>query len=172
MVSPSAHRSLCTAELKGKQNIILSGWRLLRLIRAIICNCRAEGTILPKDNVAQSPSEERTLKRKDQTHDHDTLSAVLKTSIEKTCFYLFFKKNKFKALFISLLPTSPPNLPLIHLQHHPAHAVPPHPVSKLGHASQPTAHTFLSSSSFWTLIHLWSDSVQFALRGIQDYCTY
>lgn len=84
--------------------------------------------------------------------------------------YLFLKK--FKALSISCLPTSPPNLPLIHLQHHPTHAVPPHPVSKLGHASQPTAHTFLSSSSFWTLIHLWSDSVQFALRGIQDYCTY
>lgn len=40
-----------------------------------------------------------------------------------------------------------------------------HPVSKLGHASQPTAHTFLSSSSFWTLIHLWSDSLQLALRG-------
>lgn len=81
VVSPSAHRSLCTAKLKGKQNIILSGWRLLRLISAIICNCRAEGTILPKDNVAQSPSEERTLKRKDQTHDEDTLSAILKISI-------------------------------------------------------------------------------------------
>lgn len=54
----------------------------------------------------------------------------------------------------------------------PSHALPPHPVSKLGHASQPTAHTFLSSSSFWTLIHLWSDSVLLALQGIQDYCTY
>lgn len=69
-------------------------------------------------------------------------------------------------------PYNTPNHPLIHLQHHPTHAAPPHPVSKLGHASQPTAHTFLSSSSFWTLIHLWSYSVQFSLQGIQDYCTY
>lgn len=111
MVSPSAHRSLCTAELKGKQNIILSGWRLLRLIRAIICNCRAEGTILPKDNVARSPSGERTLKRKDQTHDDDTLSAILKISIEKTCFYFFFLKINLR---LSLSPVSLNHPPTSH----------------------------------------------------------
>ena len=61
-------------------------------------------------------------------------------------------------LFLVLLPTTPPPPQTTHLQLHPAHHGPPHPVSKLGHASQPAAHTFLSSSSFWTLIHLWSDS--------------
>lgn len=111
-----------------------------------------------------------------QDHDHIfstsqnkyCKTASLLSSLTPLCLDRYF-------IWVSLHIPSPyntPNHPLIHLQHHPAHAVPPHPVSKLGHASQPTAHTFLSSSSFWTLIHLWSDSVQFSLRGIQDYCTY
>lgn len=81
------------------------------------------------------------------------------------------KKSPNGVCFQLLSPATPSNT---HTQHQPLprSAPPPHPVSKLGHASQPTAHTFLSSSSFWTLIHLWSDSVLLALQGIQDYCTY
>lgn len=80
-----------------------------------------------------------------------------------------------KSLSASRFPPTTPQPPtyLAASPPHPRLAPPPsHPLSKLGHASQPAAHTFLSSSSFWTLMHLWSDSVQFSLQGTQDYCTY
>lgn len=94
-----------------------------------------------------------------------------KTSLLLSLTPLCQDRHFNRASFPLSSPYNTPNHPLTHLQLHPTHAVPPHPVSKLGHASQPAAHTFLSSSSFWTLIHLWSDSVH-SLQGIQDYCTY
>lgn len=133
------------------------------MIRVIISNCCTQWTTRLRDNMLLSLEEEHKKK----------IKALMKIIIP---FYLHFKvyiaKKDTAPPSISLLPTTSPSYPLIHLQHYPTRPRAPHPVSKLGHASQPTAHTFLSSSSFWTLIHLWSDSVQFALQGIQDYCTY
>lgn len=87
----------------------------------------------------------------------------------KLILHFFHKKPPNQVFSYLPFPCNTPKHPLTAL---PPPTVCPHPVSKLGHASQPTAHTFLSSSSFWTLIHLWSDSVRLALRGIQDFCTY
>lgn len=81
-----------------------------------------------------------------------------------------------KTLSIFLSPCNTPSHPLTYMHLYPAHALPlppPHqPLSKLGHASQLAAHTFLSFSSFWILMLLWSNLVQFSLQGTQDYCAY